>query len=91
MIVNRNIVTNSINEVVQIIDAEKSEMEYAMTKYKSKIDFIDLEARNIFLNRKIILSMIKYSHRYNHYGLRNALINNNIIGVKCSRCSKVEM
>ena len=43
MIVNRMIVTNSAQEAVRIIDAEKSKMEYARSKYRSKADFIDLE------------------------------------------------
>ena len=35
--------------------------------------------------------MIKYTNEYNHYGLRNAIINNCIIGSECPRCSEVEI
>ena len=44
IIVNRMIVTNSIQEAVRIIDTEKSEIKFSISKYRSKTDFIDLEA-----------------------------------------------
>ena len=51
MKVNRNIIINLVNQVVRIIDTQKSKIEYTLIKYKSKIDFIDLEVRNVFSNK----------------------------------------
>ena len=51
MRVNRRIVTNLVNEAVQIIDTKKRKMEHAMIKHKSKINFINLKARNTFSNK----------------------------------------
>ena len=59
-------------------------------KFPSNYDFIDVNARNVFDNKKVTASMISYSHGYNHYGLREALINKNNIGYNCPRCSKPE-
>ena len=66
-------------------------MKCAMMKYKSKIDFINLETRNTFSNKQVTLSITKCSCGYNHYSLRNALTNNNMIGSEYLRCSEVEM
>ena len=34
--------------------------------------------------------MINYSHRYNHYGVRNVMFNNNLTEADCSRCNELE-
>ena len=55
-----------------------------------KLDFINLEARNAFPIKELILSVIKCTHRFNYYGVRDGMINNKIIGEECPRCSEVE-
>ena len=59
-------------------------------KYGHRKEFIDIEARNAFKMGKVATLMIKYSHRFNHYGLRETMINNNIVEAICPRCEKVE-
>ena len=34
--------------------------------------------------------MIKCAHRFNHYGLREAMINNNMVETAYPRCKKIE-
>ena len=70
----------SIKEAVWIIDTVKFEDEYMKMKYKTKYDLFDIEARNIFSNRSIIMAIIKCTYRYNPYGIRCLLINTQIIG-----------
>jgi len=85
---NGNIIGRSTKEAIRVIDAKKKEEEYAKEKFKEKYDFVDVEARNIFSN--CTTSMIKCSNRYNHYGLRDALINDNMIEAICPRCCQIE-
>ena len=67
---------------------KKKEEEYAKEKFKEKYNFVDVEARNAFSN--CTTSMIKCSYRYNHYSLRDALINDNMIEAICPRCYQIE-
>jgi len=78
-------------EVLRVIDAKEEEKRYTRKKYGYKEDFIDLEARNTFCPNKVTTSMIKCAHRYNHYWLRHAMINNNLVEANCPRCNQVEM
>jgi len=76
--------------MIRIIDMRESEREYIKKKYSSKLDFIDLEARNAFSTKKFTLLFIKCVYRYNHYGIRNIIINNSMVGNDYPRCSKVK-
>ena len=49
-----------------------------------------MEARNVFQTGKVATSMIKCAHRFNHYGLGEAIINNNMVESMCPQCEKVE-
>ena len=77
----------STNAVLRMIDAQEEELRHAKKKYGYKVDFIDLEARNMFSANKVITSMIKCTNSFNHYGLRHTMINNNMIEANCSRCN----
>ena len=81
---------NSVKEMIKIIDAKDSERKYAQKKYASKIDFIDLEARNLFLGKSATSSMIKYAYRLNHYSVRDKIINKKLVGSEYPRYSEVE-
>ena len=59
-------------------------------KHRCKADFIDVEARNTFQVNKVITSIIKCAHGCNHYGLRDALINNNVVEANCPQCDQLE-
>ena len=75
--------TNSVKEAVRIADAESSLEEYIKEKYKHNADFVDIEARRAFNSKEVTASIIKCSHSFNHYGVREALINNKLIGDEC--------
>ena len=82
--------SRSIKEVIRILDARKEENEYAKKKYKHKFEFIDIEARNAFMAGKVTTAMIKFVHGFNHYGLRDAMVNEQMFEATCPRCESVE-
>ena len=67
-----------------------SESNYAVMKFKEKVEFMDLEAK-CFLSNKITTSMIKCIHRYNHYGVRDSLINSNRVASEYLHCNEEEI
>ena len=77
----------SMKEVFRIIDAKKEEIRHIKKKYRYKEESIDLEIKNAFCANKVTTSMIKYTNGFNHYGLKNAMINNNLIEANCLRCN----
>ena len=87
---DRVVLSRSIQEIVRIIDSKKAEENYGREKLKYKYDFVDAEARNVFNSKKVTTSMMKCAHGFNHYGLRDSLINNNMIDDSCPRCQEVE-
>ena len=84
------IVSRSIKEAIRIIDAKKSEMNYAKDRFGAKIEFVDVNAREAFKTKSISTSMLKCASGYNHYGVRHQMINNNMVGSECPRCSDPE-
>ena len=51
---------------------------------------MDMKARNAFRIRKVVTSMIKFSHGFNYYRLRETMINNNMVEATYPRCEKIE-
>ena len=82
--------SKAVNEVVRIVDAREEESKHVEKKYGHKKEFIDIEARNAFKIGKVTPSMMKCAHGYNHYGVREAMINNNMVDSMCPRCEQVE-
>ena len=76
---------------MRIIDAKESENKYGKKKLEYKYEFVDTEARNTFKSKNVTLSMIKYAHGFNHFRLRDSMINNNIIKEYYSRYDSMEM
>ena len=66
------------------------ERRYAKKKLGYKYDFIDTKARNLFNSNEVTPSIIKYAHRFNHFGLRDSMINNNMVEAYCLRCDNIE-
>jgi len=85
-----NIISRSIQEVTRIVDAKKAERQYGQKKLGYKYDFVDLEAQNASRSNDIIPSIVKYAHGFNHFGLRDSMINNNMIEAYCSRFHSLE-
>ena len=75
----------AVKEVLRVIDAKEEEKRQAEKKLKCKLDFVDLEARDLFHANEVTTSIIKCAHGFNHYGLRHSMINNNLIEENCPR------
>ena len=57
--------------------------EYVKDKFSMNCNFVDRKARNVFGNKSITAIMISCTHRYNHYIIREALLNKNNKGNDC--------
>ena len=90
MKINKNIVTNSMKEVIRIADGKTLLLEYVKSKYPTNYNFINVEASNLFRNKRVTASMISYSLWFNHYSIRESLINNNLKGGEYPRYSEPE-
>jgi len=80
----------SINETIRIIDAKEDKEEYIRKKLGHIHDMIDIEARNAFKIGKVTPSMLKCVYGYNHYGQRDAMINDYMVEAICPRCEMIE-
>ena len=74
---NEVVQMKSINAVIRITDAEE------------EVEFIDLEARNAFSEKKVTISMTECAG-FNYCRLRYTMINNNIVEVNCPHCDVVK-
>ena len=84
------IISRSIQETLRIIDAKNNEKKYGDHKLGYKYNFVDTEARNVFKTQNVTTSMIKCAHGFNHFGLRDSLINNKMAEEYCPRCDMIE-
>ena len=80
----------SINEIIRRIDAKEDEYDYAKTKLGYRYDMVDIEARNAFKVGRVTTAMLKCVYGYNHYGQRDAIINENMVEEICPRCEMRE-
>ena len=72
-----------IKEVIQEINTEMAEKEYAKNKLQVNYEVYDIEVRNTFAKAKVTISMIKCTHGINPYRVRNEMINKQYIGNEC--------
>ena len=86
---NSNHILGAIRESIRKIDTIVAKEEYIKSKYNNKADFIDIEAKNCFSKAQSI-SSLKYSYRFNHYAVRNKVINCRLVSKKYPRCSRRE-
>ena len=63
-----------IKEMIRIVDMRKAEYEYAYRKFGDKVKLIYLKVRNLF-SKLATISNIKCSIKFNHYSMRDILIN----------------
>jgi len=82
--------SRAIKEIIRIADAREEEKEYAKEKFNHRAEFIDMEARNAFSTGEVTTAMIKLAHGFNHYGLRDAMINDQMFDATCPRCEETE-
>ena len=80
-----------VKETIRIKDAKDSIRAYVKKKYMYNSNFIDVDIRNTFSNKNVMVSMIFCAHGFNYYKVRDAMINKNMIGGKCPWCSKLEI
>jgi hypothetical protein len=83
-------VSRDIKEIMRISDSRIHENRHGKQKLGYKYTFVDTEARNVFKAKEVTPSMVKCSHGFNHYGLRDSLINNNMTEEHCPRCNRLE-
>ena len=84
------VVSRAVQEVVRIIDSKKAEEQYQKKKLGYKYDFIDKDARSSFRASEVTPSMIKCTHGFNHYGVRESMFNDEMIDDQCPRCGATE-
>ena len=80
----------SIKEMLRVIDTKEEEKKQAQKKLGYITDFADLEPKELFKSHKVMISIIKYTHRFNHYRLWYMIINNNLIEANYSRNNETE-
>ena len=90
LVYDGNIIARSVQETLRIVDARSSEEAYHKEKLGYRYNFVDYEARDVFKVKDITPSIIKCTYGYNHYGLRDALLNNNMVEERCPRCNSIE-
>ena len=69
---------------------KRSLKEQIEEKFPHNYDIIDLEARNAFKCKEVTAAVLKCACGCNHYGIRNALINDNLTEKECPRCNAIE-
>jgi len=77
-------VDQPITEVVRLIDARQSEINYAKSQLGEDWSYCDFEAWDIFKGR-ISVSILKCITGFNHYNKQSKMINNNLTGDECPR------
>ena len=92
MIIIDGIITDrAVGEVLRIVDAQQSEIEYLKQKFdKEQQPKIDSEARATFFIGSTN-SLIKIASRSNHYGQRYKMINEVSIISMYLRCTEDEI
>ena len=71
-------VTNSVKEAMRIEDAKMSLKSYIEDKFQHNHHVIDFEVRNAFKCKEVTVPVLKCAYGCNHYGIRNALINDDL-------------
>ena len=91
MVKVQGIISNTyVKEMVSKVDAREIEEAYVKEKIGYNAEYVDVEARNVFPMKKVTTSIIKYANRYNYYGLRDVIINKNMINSECPQYSLPE-
>ena len=90
MMHNDVIMSRNIQDAVRIIDGKKAEQQHKKRKLGHNYEFVDQDTRNVFKLKDVTLSMLKYSYRFNHYGLRDSMFNDNMVEAYCPRCKSIE-
>ena len=83
-------VTNSVKEAMRIEDAKMSLKSYIEDKFQHNHHVIDFEVRNAFKCKEVTVPVLKCAYGCNYYGIRNALINDDLIEKECLRCNAIE-
>ena len=73
---DKNLHDRVVGEMIQAIDAKIQEREYIKQKFNENARMVDDKAQAIF-GARVSIRMIKCIGGYNHYGIRNKMINGN--------------
>jgi hypothetical protein len=89
-LIKENIIFDrGIKETIRIVDSRKAEYEYTYRKFEDKVKLINLKARNLF-SKSATTSNIKCSIKFNHYSMRDILINSRQVDNSCLQCNDKE-
>ena len=83
LIKGSRIILRSIKEAMRIIDSQEAEYNYAKKKFGYQADFIDADAIASFTTKMTMTSITKCANAFNHYGVRNELINRQLVRSEC--------
>ena len=89
MFINNQLAEKPIRNAIRIADAMEMERQYINGKCPDSIQYIDMEARNVF-NKGCTTSMLKCVYGYNAYGMRDVKINKDLTDGICPRCQSLE-
>ena len=79
-----------MKETIRMIDTNQSECQHAKRKFGKRINFIDTNARGAFKTKSVSVLMIKCANAFNHYGVKNKVINKGMVDSECPRCDDPE-
>ena len=78
-----------MKEIIRNKDTKRVEYGYTYKKFSANTELINLEARNVFPN-KATLSLLKCSIKFNHYAMRDIIINEKLQDDSYLRYNKKE-
>ena len=72
-----------MKEMVRICDAIKEEQNYIDRKFKNNSEVINMNIRNCFLIGSVKVSTLKYCYSFNHYAVRDRIMNHRLVNKEC--------
>ena len=89
LVLNNKILDNTVTSAIRQTDAVTYEIQYASNQLGSKIEYIDIEARNTF-NEGASVAKLKCISEFNHHEIWNFIINKDLTKIECPRYIQVE-
>ena len=83
LIEDRIITSQVIQKIVRIIDARVIEKQHMGKKLEYKVDFIEIKALNVLKTKKVTSLIVKYTPRHYYFGVRDSMINGNVVDKYC--------
>jgi len=78
-----------VKDLIWLNDSIMHETEYAMRLFSETVHLLDLNARNCFY-KGVLSLIIKCISKFNIYGTKDEIINQNIVNSLCPRYNEIE-